>query len=383
MRGVLLRVVALALVLGAGACDKSKGDGEGKGDDDSADATPADERVLVQAAAPTRTDLRQILPSSGTIEAERMADVLVEVTGTVSQILVEEGALVEAGQALARIDNPQLEGELLRARLAETRAKESHDSLRTLVDQGFVARNTFDEAAHAWDTARVALQQAEAAAGNRVLKTPIRGAVVRRDLRYGEPVSPPKLAFQVVDLERLELDLHVPERSLTRLAVGQPVVLRSEVLAVPGEAQILRISPVVDAQSGTVKVTVALGSEPGAFRAGMFVRADIVTATQQAALTIPKRAIVWDDGAAFAFVVADGVAVRRALELGIQDEDVAEVRSGLSEADRVVTIGQALLKDGTKVRADDGQPGEASAKVEAADPTPPATPAPEATPASP
>lgn len=393
-RLLALSFAAALAVAGCKGRGGKSGEGEG-GDDDSADEKTPDERVLVEISTPSRADLRQSVVSTGTVHAERQADVLVGTTGDVVEIGVEEGAVVRQGQLLARVENAQVEGELLRARLAEARARETHDGLKGLVAEGFVARNSYEDAAHTWDTARVALQQAEAAAALRELRAPIDGTVVRRDLRWGEAVAPPKLAFQVLDLDSLQVDLHLPERELARVAVGQDVVLRSEVLPEAGRGTVLRLNPIVDAQSGTVRVTVAVAPGQPGFRVGMFLRAEVVVAVRPQALTVPKRALVWDDGVPHVFAVEGDKAKRLVVTLGIQDEDVAEVAAGLADGARIVTLGQALLKDGAVIRTMDeaSTGGEATpttavestaAAVQptspAIEPTPTATPAPEPTP---
>jgi RND family efflux transporter MFP subunit len=333
--------------------------GKGKKDDDSADDDSAeqegDEAVAVAVEAAARGTVTQVLSSSGTVDADHRADVLVEVTGTVEEILVEEGAAVRKGAPLARLRNPQLQGELDRARVEEDRAHREHTSVEGLWKQGFVARNAWETAAHAWDTARLVLQQAEAAAAARTLSAPLDGTVTLRALRLGEATAPPKLAFQVVDLSALKLDLALPERELARLKPGLMVRLRSDVPgAEESHGQVLRVSPVVDATSGTVKVTVAL--QPGALRPGMFVRAEVIVDRHEGVLVLPKRAVVWDEGDPWVFVVRDGVAKRLPVTLAFQEEDRVEVATGLSEGDSVVVVGQGVLRDGAKVKVDPGRP---------------------------
>ena len=125
-------------------------------------------------------------------------------------IHVEEGAKVSAGQVLAVLKNPTLKGEYDRAKAEHDRAKDEFESIKSLFDKGFVARNEYDTAAYTYDTARLTFEQAKEAYSARQLDTPIRGTVSLRDLRYGEAVTPPKLAFQVVDMSKLKVDLSLP-----------------------------------------------------------------------------------------------------------------------------------------------------------------------------
>ena len=93
------------------------------------------------------------------------------------------------GQVLATLKNPQLKGEAERAEAAWRRAEEEYRSVSGLFEQGFVSRNAYEEAAHAFDNAKLTYEQAREADAARTLKSPIRGTVSFRDLRYGEAVT--------------------------------------------------------------------------------------------------------------------------------------------------------------------------------------------------
>ena len=96
-------------------------------------------------------------------------------------------------------------------------------------------------------------------------------------------------------------------------------------------------------------MTVAVGGQPG-LRPGMFVDVDLVTATLDDALLVPKRALVYDKDRVFVYRVdAEGRAERVFVDPALSDRNHVQPRSGLSEGDRVVIAGQAGLKDGALV----------------------------------
>ncbi len=349
----MLRALILLLALLLAACGGAHGeDGEGDSaadDDDSAKeeakATP------VKVATVEQGSIAQTIASSATVDAEGRADILVEVTGTVENIAVEEGDRVGAGTLLASLKNPMLKGELQRAEAAFNRSGEEFEALKGLMDQGFVARNDYDAAAHAYDTARLTFEQARDSHAARELKSPIRGTISSRQIRYGEAVTPGRLAFQVVDLQHLRVEVNLPEKDLARLRIGQTARIRSEVLeGIEAPGKLERISPVVDPATGTVKVTVGIERGDTPLRPGMFVNVDLVVDTHEQALLLPKRAVVYDEGEPLAFVVKEDSAARTPLELGFSDRDRVEVLSGVSVGDRVVIVGQSLLRDGAEVR---------------------------------
>ena len=349
LRAHILMLAMLLAACGGARGDESEGDSaeddDDSGEEEEAKATP------VKVAVVEAGSIAETIASSATVDAEDRADILVEVSGTVESITVEEGDRVSAGGVLASLKNPMLRGELQRAEAAFKRAGEEFEALKGLMDQGFVARNDYDQAAHTYDTARVTFEQARDSHAARELKSPIRGTVSSRQIRYGEALTPGRLAFQVVDLQRLRVEVNLPEKDLSRLRIGQTARIRSEVLeGIDAPGRLERISPVVDPATGTVKVTVAIDRGDTPLRPGMFVNVDLVVDTHEQALLLPKRAVVYDEGEPLAFVVQGESAARTPLELGFSDRDRVEVLSGVALGDRVVVVGQSLLRDGAEVR---------------------------------
>jgi membrane fusion protein, multidrug efflux system len=348
----MLRALMLLLLLSLASCadtmDEAEGDSAGDDDDSAAEVAKA---TPVKVASVEPGSIAQTIASSATVDAEERADILVEVSGTVETLSAEEGDAVVAGSVLATLKNPMLKGELQRAEATFNRAGEEFDAIKGLMDQGFVARNDYDEAAHAFDTARLTFEQARESHAARELRSPIRGTISSRQIRYGEAVTPGRLAFQVVDLDRLRVEVNLPEKDLARLRTGQRARIRSEVLdGIETAGRLQRISPVVDPATGTVKVTVAIERGDSPLRPGMFVNVDLVVDTHDQALLLPKRAIVYDEGEPLAFVISGETAVRTPLTLGFTDRDRVEVLSGVSAGDQVVIVGQSLLRDGAEVR---------------------------------
>jgi RND family efflux transporter MFP subunit len=187
--------------------------------------------------------------------------------------------------------------------------------------------------------------------------------VATRGVDPGLQVTPGAELFYVVDPSAVEAVIHVPERSLGRLAEGGEAYVLSEALgSVRFPGQIRLISPVVDPQTGTVKVTVALEmlAEGGAkLRPGMFVSVYLITARRESATLVPKRAVVYEDNTPFVFVATDRdgklIADKRTVKLGFEQEERMEVVEGVAPAEKVIVIGHSGLKDGTLVEVTGGR----------------------------
>jgi membrane fusion protein, multidrug efflux system len=158
--------------------------------------------------------------------------------------------------------------------------------------------------------------------------------------------------FSIVKLDDITARVFVPGRYLAAVAENQPVVVTSEFL--PGrtfDGWVKRISPVIDPKSGTFKVTVGVRGEVGQLAPGLFVHVQIITATRDSALLIPKGAVVYEGGDRYVFAVVENRAVKRKLDLGFEGIEHLEALSGFEPGTPIVVRGQNGLKDGATVRS--------------------------------
>jgi membrane fusion protein (multidrug efflux system) len=155
----------------------------------------------------------------------------------------------------------------------------------------------------------------------------------------------------VINLDEMIAVVYVPEREIERISKGQEAYIFSDNLANQRfPSWIKRVSPAVDPQSGTFKVTVGVKNIDNKLRPGMFVNVHIITETHDDAILIPKTAIVYENEKMNVYVVRDSLARKIQLDAGFQNYQYIEALSQISEGDKVIVVGQAGLKDSTKVK---------------------------------
>lgn len=358
-------VLSTALTLALTACQPPAGGPPGASDaatDAGKEAPPAPVEVIRLALGPISDGLE----GTATVRARSRAEIRSRAGGTVLDLAVEEGALIKAGDLLARVDQPTYQSVLGKARAATDKARRDVDSARRLANQGVLPGQQLQDAEFELRQARLEVQRLEDEKGLGRVTSPIDGVVVARHVEQGEAISAGAVLFEVADLAALEIDLFVPERHLVRLRPDLRVEITAEGA---GDAELLgrieRIAPTVDARSGTVKVTVALGDgridDTRNLRPGMYTRARIVLDTRDRAVLMPRRVVVYEDDRPFAFRVKGDTAEKVALELGYADRDQIEVRAPLAAGDIVIAFGQRGLQDGAKIRVVEAPPEAAAA----------------------
>lgn len=324
--------------------------GCGVGDADAA-AAPAPVAVVpVVAVSPERGDAHAVHMGTVNLEAEREAWVAARIGGEVREILVEEGEVVKPGQVIARLDDARLQLEATRALADLNKLKQEYRRTVQLHERGLVSQGAFETLRYDLEALDAVWQLAQLKLDHATVKATIGGVVAERLVKVGNTVAEGDALFRISNTRGLVAHLFVPQRELYRFEPGQ--VAQLDVDALPGrafEARVLRISPRVDAESGTVKITLAVEDTGGSLRPGMFGRVRLAYETRADTLLVPSAAILDEDQEQAVYVIEDGVARRRPVATGLSNGARTEILSGLEDSSSVIVVGQAAVRDGTPV----------------------------------
>ncbi|MBI3780760.1 MAG: efflux RND transporter periplasmic adaptor subunit [candidate division NC10 bacterium] len=203
-----------------------------------------------------------------------------------------------------------------------------------------------------------------------VLRAPIAGVIVERNVVLGETVSSEKTLFRLADLRRVLAEGEAFESQARLLRRGLPV--RITVAALPDrkyEGRITNIGAAVDPEKRTIRFLAEIENPPEApLRPNMFARMTVVTGRQSKVLAIPLAAIIGGGGEEVVFVAASDGYERRPVSLGHRDDRYAEVKHGLARGERVVTTGkrqlEALYRKGAEERPGGASRGESEDEID-------------------
>jgi RND family efflux transporter MFP subunit len=342
-----------------------------------------------------------LLDATGYVVARRQATVSAKITGKISEVLIEEGQRVTAGEVLGRLDDVDARAQL---DLAKAQLESSRSQLADLSVQLAQARRDMRRqqelegrkltSAQAAEQARsnvaslqsrLASQQrqvsvaeqslrvAEVNQDNTIVRAPFSGVVVAKTAQPGEIVSPMSAGGgytrtgigTIVDMESLEIEVDVNESFIGRVKPGQTV--EAILNAYPDwniPAEVIAIIPTADRSKATVKVRIALLAKDPRIVPEMGVRVAFLgdeskdaKAPKRAGVSIPQSAITRDGDPPVAFVAINGRAQRRVLELGAATGQWQEVGAGIRAGEPVIVSPPAGLKDGDRVKIEDREPG--------------------------
>ena len=287
----------------------------------------------------------------------------------------EEKVGLRPGQAF----DPNRVPEVANARVALELAEKNLRRSEKLIESGDVSRSFYDQQKAQRDqlkeqyesalslarqnyaavmTARANVANAESQLGlaRRALSyalvfSPIDGYVAERNADLGEYVSPTTKVATVVRIDPLRIRIDIPEQAIPEVRIGQSVSVTTS--AWPDKnfsGRIARISPNVTANSRTLSVEADIENGGGALKPGQFATVRILQSRSQPAVLIPARAVLTESGVSRVFVIKDGRAEQRLVQLGQSESDLVEVKSGIAAGEQVATSNVEQLSDAIAVR---------------------------------
>ena len=352
----------------------------------------------VQVEVVKRGDLLVPVQSDGTLEPPPGGELRAAEPATVAELLVREGDRVAAGAPLLRLDSPELSRKALDARsetlrldaerasakaeVADREQEEKHrreivEADARLLASGAITRAAAEANERALRQEEGALRAARArlagleGAGSRpelaarsaadlerraaalTLRAPAAGVVYGLPRRAGEAVEAGQVVANVIDPASRRLRIRVDQPDLPQIATGQRLVVTFDGLPRERwEGRVVSVAPGLR-ETGGREVGEVIGEigDPGAkLPANAAVEVQIVTGEKSNALVVPRASLLRDGEKRYVYVLENGRARRRDVEVGLLGLNDAEVASGLKENDTVILPGSASLSDGLRVR---------------------------------
>ena len=319
---------------------------------------PAEPAALVTVQPASTRDLRKTLSAYGTTEfnAANAATVAVQVESQVAELLVASGVEVKQGQALMRLlPSPATQLEFEKARRDAVLAASERERMQRLRADGLATESDLLTAVNAANAA-VALRESLAARvgreGLKTLRAPRDGVVDTLTVQPGDVLAPGVVALRIAAPDALQVRLGVEPEDARLVAVGQAVQLSAlDPGATSVMATIANIDRRVDPLTRLISALVPLPPH-SALLPGAALRAEIILATHQKAVAVPRAALLYSREKAYLFLARDGKAQRREVTVGVLEGDAVEISSGLKPGEAVIIAGNSALEDGMAIRTE-------------------------------
>lgn len=285
------------------------------------------------------------------LEARAQSTVTNKVSGMIEKILVEEGMFVNKGDVLAEIDSENYLLELERTSIDLESAISEFNRSKPVQGNQLVSIKDFEKLEFLVRTRRNQQKVAQIQVRDSKVRAPISGVVAERMVKEGNmTANPGGEMFSIVALDTLQGVVYLPESEINNVNIGQQADLEfpSTSQAIP--ATVALISPIIDTNSGTFKVTLNVNNEGYRLKPGMFAKVSLTLDERENAQLVPLKALLVTDTETSLFIVEDNKAKKIIVETGFEQDGLVEVLTPLNVKAPIITVGQLGLKVDSEVK---------------------------------
>ena len=330
--------------------------------------------TVVKTENPHYGDVSVSSSLTGTVEASDVVHIYAKASGDVTAVNIAAGDMVEAGQEIITIDTEKVESaknQLDSAKLTLDSASSDLNRMQLLYNGGDITAQEYEQYQDKYKSAKLSYDSAKLNYDQQLsyssITAPISGRVESVNVEiYDQANTNQELAVISGEGEK-RITTYVSERMMQNLSAGDEITVIKNGEEYTGH--LTEISSIVDSDTGLFKVKAELENTDD-IATGSTVKIIMVTEKSENVMLVPVDAIYYSGGDAYVYVVEDGVAHMKPVQVGLYDTEVAEIKEGLTDTDVVVSTWSNNLYEGASVRLYDDVYAENASAGEQADPEP-------------
>jgi membrane fusion protein (multidrug efflux system) len=311
--------------------------------------------MFVAEARPVRDTVRTV----GTLAANEAVNVVAELSRRLVRVHVAEGTEVERGALMFQLDDADLRAQLGELEVRRQLAASTEQRQRALLDydKKALSQQAYDQAVAELRTVEAQIAALRVTLAKTEIRAPFRARVGLRHVSEGAWITPDTLLTTLQDTSRIKVDFMLPERYAGAVAIGQEFSFRVEGRGEDFGGRVVAVEPVIDAGTRSLRVRGVTENPSGALFPGSFASVELSVQKEGEGILVPAQALIPSVTGHAVYVLRDGRAELREVEIGLRTRDAVEVLRGLAVGDTVLTSNLLRLRPGVRVeRAEAAEP---------------------------
>ncbi len=327
-----------------------------KGGNRPASAGAADEDAPLHASGVEArpADLRETARTVGTLAANESVNIVPELSRRLVRVHVEEGARVEQERLLFELDDADLRAVQAELQARRRLAANTVERQRSLLAEDERALSGQDHERALADLAALdaQLRANQVTLAKTRIRAPFAGTIGLRRVSEGAWVTPETLLSTLQDRSRIKVDFTLPERHASLIAAGQEFRFRVEGRSEPFAARVLAVEPVIQAETRSLLVRGIADNPDASLFPGAFVAVEVPLVGVAEGVMVPAEALLPSAEGHSVFVLEEGRAELRPVEVGVRGEENVQILRGLAEGELVLRTNLLRLRPGVAVVLD-------------------------------
>lgn len=316
-----------------------------------------DQQMQVRVQVVRSETIGGVVAAVGTVLSNEEIEVRSQVVGQVEKISFKEGSRVKKGDLLVKINDDELQAQLLRAQSRLAIAEQQAERQRQLFEKGFISQEEYNNVLNELNIAQAESQVIKAQIDKTEIRAPFSGTIGLRFVSEGSYISPATVITALQDNSRMKVDFTIPEKYAGDIKVGDRISFRVQTRRDQFEGHIYSMDARLDLATRTLRVRALTPNPQGLLLPGSFATIDVVL-NRRETVTIPAFALIPELRGHRVFLYRDGKALSKSVEIGTRMEERVEILEGLQSGDSLITSGILQLRPGMAVRPIESQTGD-------------------------
>ena len=305
--------------------------------------------IPVEAGTVSRGEFLVFCRVNAQVLGLKQTEIVTQVAAKILRVHHEVGDKVRADEVIVSLDkeDPRSSAQYRQLKAAYETTLLSYQRTLELKESGAVSQSELDQIKMKLDVDRANLENVVELVS---LSSPLDGVILDINAREGELVTPAKPVAVVARTDRVRLVAEVSESDIQGIRVGQKVSVNGEQGSEPNTGKVTKVSLNANPRTGLFRIEMEVENRDSALRIGTYTSAQVEVIRDPQALYTDLRALQENpDGTYYMYVISEGRAVKKPVEISGMNDDYVRIVSGVSENDRVVTSGFTRLSDNAKI----------------------------------
>lgn len=286
-----------------------------------------------------------------TLEAMNSVELTAAANGRLMKLMAKDGANVQKGALLAKIDDSELKAQLKQAESNKQLAQQKKDRTQGLVEKNAATQADLESAEASLKSAEASIELIKAQIAKTEVRAPFSGKLGFVNVSVGAWMTTGTSIATLSEVKQLKAKFALPQRYASNLKVGDAIDLRDEERGINRTGKVKALDATISESSRTRQIMVAVDNANGELLAGSYVKVSVELSSGRAkSIPVPAEALTLDKDGGYLFVAKDGKAQMVRVETGLRTPIAVDVVSGLNEGDTVITSGLISIRQGSSIR---------------------------------
>ena len=310
---------------------------------------PGGGKSIVSVIVISTSTLNDIVKTTGTVLANEEIELRSEVSGRITNLFFKEGQYVQKGTTLLKINDDDLQAQLKKLEYSKKLAEENEFRQRRLLEKEAISQREYDVSLTSVKTIEADIENIKAQLAKTTLKAPFSGRLGLRYVSEGSYLTPATRISTLTNTNPAKVEFSVPAKYADKIKTGSLLEYVTESSDVKHTGRVYAVDPKIDPQTRTLQMRATSPNGDGSLIPGAFARIELIIGSKGMAISVPNEAVIPEMNGHKVYVVKEGKATTRLVEVGNRGASEMEILKGLSANDTLVVSGILQVKPGSPV----------------------------------